>query len=529
MTPSRLPRRSSAIEIEQADQSAAGRSGGQKSVTERNGDSVATCRTPGRLRAERSETILRPNPARVVFRAFAPHTPERVLKIFARVMQLTDAEVEQQYQGVLAEFEGRHIGLSEFFLRRFRDYEQYVFTDLPMSVHRKCLIGSFFTQEYSYECAALFNPSMVWHPNQSNCPEGSRRFIISVRAVGEGHISSITFRTGTVDSDFKFKLQEPSRFATLPELKHEEEYETQLFGRKLAELGVGGPFVDKALQKMGDTFTIHELRAVLKDMRRFETALGLDNSAIAETMHTLAESNYTVDFPERDRLSERILFPSTASDGRGLEDARFVEFTEDDGTRRFYGTYTAYNGRIFIPQLIETDDFRRFHMSTLNGEGVANKGLAIFPRKIDGRYAVISRQDNENIYLMTSDNIHFWHEKRMLLKPTYPWEFVQLGNCGSPLETDAGWLVLSHGVGPMRKYSIGAFLLDKDDPSKVIGRTRAPILCPDENEREGYVPNVVYSCGGQIFNGRLIIPYAMSDYASSFASIDLDGLLGELT
>ena len=472
---------------------------------------------------------MRPDPSRVVFRPFAPHTDERVLKIFARVMQLTDAQVDEEYRHVLKEFEGRHIGLSEFFLRRFRDYERYVFTDRPLSAHRKCLIGSYFTQEYSYECAALFNPSMVWHPDQTNVPHGCRRFIISVRAVGEGHISSITFRTGLVDKNFDFHLQTPSRFATLPELRHEEEYETALFGRKLAELGAGGPFVQTVLERMGETFTIHELRAVLRDVRRFEQATGQDNTALAETMHTLAESNYTVEFAERDRLSERILFPSTASDGKGLEDARFVEFIDDSGDRTFYGTYTAYNGRVFIPQLIETRDFRRFRMSTLNGEGVANKGMAIFPRKISGRYAVISRQDNENIFLMTSDNIHFWHEKQILLKPTYPWEFVQLGNCGSPIETDAGWLVLSHGVGPMRKYAIGAFLLDRDDPSRVIGRTREPILSPDENEREGYVPNVVYSCGGQVHNGRLIIPYAMSDYASSFASLDLDVLLGELT
>ena len=481
------------------------------------------------LRVHRSEVVLRPDPRRVVFRPFAPHTAERELKIVARVMQLSEEDVSRQFAAVLADYGERHIGLREFFLRRFGDYERHVFMDRPLSEERKMLIGSYFTQEYSFECAALFNPSMVWHPDQSGVPEGGRRFIISLRSTGEGHISSISFRTGVIDADFALKFQDPSRFATLPELQHEEEYETALFGRKLAELGTGGDFVDGVLMELGKTFTIHELREVLRQRRRFDEATGHDHADIAEAIHTLAESNYTVEFPERERMSERILFPSTASDGKGLEDTRFVEFTDEDGGRCYYGTYTAYSGTGFIPQLIETRDFRRFHMSTLNGPAVQNKGMAIFPRKVDGRYAVISRQDNENIYLMYSDNIHFWHEKRMLLKPTFPWEYVQLGNCGSPIETDAGWLVLSHGVGPMRKYTIGAFLLDRDDPSKVIGRTRRPILAPDEREREGYVPNVVYSCGGQVWNGRLVIPYAMSDYASSFASVELDALLGELT
>ena len=287
-------------------------------------------------------------------------------------------------------------------------------------------------------------------------------------------------------------------------------------------------FTRAVMGRVGANFTFSELRDVVDEARRTEPLAPRELEEAADAVVALAESNYEIRFEEDQPLCERIIFPSTPNEVRGIEDARFVEFTDDDGARTFYGTYTAYDGRKTFPQLLETPDFLNFKSNTLNGPAVANKGLGLFPRKVGGQYACVGRQDGENIYLMFSDNPSFWYTKEILQRPTHPWEFVQLGNCGSPIETEAGWLVLSHGVGPMRKYCIGAFLLDLDDPQKVLGRLPEPLLTPAGNEREGYVPNVVYSCGGQIFDGDLIIPYAMSDYASGFASVPVDDLLDTL-
>ena len=248
----------------------------------------------------------------------------------------------------------------------------------------------------------------------------------------------------------------------------------------------------------------------------------------AQGIWILARSNYEVQFQPEQQLSERILFPATPSQRNGIEDARFVCFQNDDGTHIYYGTFTAFDGKVVMPELVETSDFLLFRFITLNGPAAQNKGMAIFPRKINGLYAMLSRQDNENIYLMFSDNVHFWNERRVLVKPKFSWELVQLGNCGSPMETDAGWLVLSHGVGPMRQYSIGAFLLDRDDPTKVIGRLREPLLKPSQSEREGYVPNVVYTCGALVHSGELIIPYGMADNATGFATVALAEVLAAM-
>ena len=239
----------------------------------------------------------------------------------------------------------------------------------------------------------------------------------------------------------------------------------------------------------------------------------------------LAKANYEIQCDPEGDISERIIFPYSPTEQNGIEDARFVLFTDEQNNSRYYATYTAFDGSVVLPQMVETDDFLRFRISTLNGPEVRNKGMAFFPRKIEGHYAMLSRQDGENLYLMYSDMLNFWYTKQLLVKPTQPWEFVQVGNCGSPIETDAGWLVLSHGVGPIRKYCIGAYLLDRSDPSRVIGRLSQPLLTPDVNEREGYVPNVVYSCGAAVHNGQLIIPYAMADYATAFATVPLQQVL----
>jgi len=305
-------------------------------------------------------------------------------------------------------------------------------------------------------------------------------------------------------------------------------YNKALFQRKLFELGMLTKFAEQVLTALGDQFTLGDLEATIQAVQRRNRTESRDDQADAQGVVALARSNYEIKYAPEQALSERIIFPSSPTEANGIEDARFVAFQNDDGSVMYYATYTAYDGRLVFPQLLETEDFQRFTLCTLNGPEVRNKGFALFPRKVNGNYAMLSRQDNENLYLMYSEHLHFWYSKQVFAKPTFPWEFVQLGNCGSPIETKAGWLVLSHGVGPMRKYALGAFLLDRDDPSRVIGRLAEPLLTPNENEREGYVPNVVYSCGAVIHNGDLVIPYAMADHASTFATVALEEVLGSM-
>ena len=474
-----------------------------------------------------------PDPRRVLFRPFYPGGAPRARSVIARVMTLSDEQVEAELTGVLEEFGGRHRDLVKFFARRFREVGHLRLTDAPLTPERELLIGAYFTNEYSLEAAALFNPSMVWHPDQSGLGPGEKRFILSLRATGEGHISSLQFRSGVIapgkDAPHpRISLDPVTPFVTTPERTLDRSFEKPLFSRKLLELGVPMSFTRAVMGRLAATFVFSELRDAVDEAFRTESMAPRELQEASEAVVALAESNYEVRFEESQPLCERIIFPATPNEVRGIEDARFVEFTDDDGSRTFYGTYTAYDGRTAFPQLLETPDFLAFKSNTLNGPAVANKGLGLFPRKVHGRYACVGRQDGENIYLMFSDNPSFWYTKEILQRPTHPWEFVQLGNCGSPIETEAGWLVLSHGVGPMRKYCIGAFLLDIDDPSKVIGRLPEPLLTPAGNEREGYVPNVVYSCGGQVFDGDLVIPYALSDYASGFAVAPLDDLLETL-
>jgi predicted GH43/DUF377 family glycosyl hydrolase len=479
------------------------------------------------LEVRRTQLLLKPNSTRVLFRPFEA-VESRAVRILARISSLTSAEVDHQLQQVLAEFHGRHHRLTAFLLERFAQVERHLVTDRPLEENRRLLIGAYFTHEYALQSAALFNPSMVWHPDQSDLPPGSSRFVLSLRATGEGHISSITFRSGVVDCDNRISLDPDQRFATVPRVEPDGAYDKSLFRQSLIELGVHGPFSEHVLDLVGESFTMGNLISAIRTTEReYRYRPREENSATA--IRALAESNYEITYDAQHHISERILFPHSPAEMRGMEDARFVRFVEEDGTVRYFATYTAFDGQVILPQLLATTDFLRFKISTLNGPEVKSKGMALFPRRINGSYAMLSRQDNENIFIMFSDHLHFWYTKELLLKPSYPWEFVQIGNCGSPVETEAGWVVLSHGVGPMRKYSIGAFLLDKNDPMRVIGRLSEPLLAPDDNEREGYVPNVVYSCGALIHGKDLIIPYAMSDYASTFALVDLAQLLEELT
>jgi len=443
-------------------------------------------------------------------------------------MALTEPEIHALWQEVKKEFGGRHAKPRDFLRRRFEQVRPCLPANENLSEERQLLLGAYFSHEYSLEAAALFNPSIVPHPDQSDLPPGALRFILSLRATGEGHISSITFRTGLLDAGSNITINTPTRYCLEPEQVPSASYEKDVFERKLQELELVGDFSRQVLQEVGNTFTLDELRASLSRTTEQFHACNQESGAAARKILMLAQSNYEVQFSPDSRLSERVLFPVTPSQSNGIEDARFVRFQHEDGTQTYYATYTAYDGKMILPQFIETQDFLHFKFITLNGPAVQNKGMALFPRKINGHYAMLGRQDFENIYVMFSDHLHFWHATQLILKPAFPWEFIQLGNCGSPIETDAGWLVLSHGVGPMRKYCIGAFLLDRDDPTRVIGRLREPLLKPNENEREGYVPNVVYSCGSLLHGRQLVIPYAMSDYATTFATLSLDEVLSAM-
>jgi predicted GH43/DUF377 family glycosyl hydrolase len=477
----------------------------------------------------RTGITLKPTNSRVVIRPFEVANENRIEKIIARVSSLTEREVECVLEKVMREFRDRHQRTREFFLHRFEQVRKHLLTDQPLSESRRLLIGSYFTQEYALESAALFNPSMVWHPDQSGLADGSRRFILSLRATGEGHISSITFRSGVIDARNQIRMDDPTRFVAAPDLVLNALYDKALFYRKLTELGINGPLTDQVMAALGEHFTLEDLERTLRNVLKHNRTRQREFEPIAHTMLVLAKANYEVRFAPELNVSERIIFPSSPTETNGIEDARFVRFTHDDGQVSYYATYTAYDGRVTLPQMLETEDFLHFKVSTLNGPEVRNKGFAFFPRMVNGQYAMLSRQDNENIYLMFSDSPHFWYSKELIAKPTYSWEFVQLGNCGSPIETEAGWLVLTHGVGPMRQYALGAFLLDRKNPARVIGRLETPLLEPNANEREGYVPNVVYSCGALTHGRELIIPYAMSDYASTFATVPLDHVLNAMT
>jgi len=480
------------------------------------------------MKINRTGIVLKPDASRVLFRPFNPVGEERPLRLLARILSLPEAEAVAMLTQVLAEFKTRHQRLLDYFLIRFESVRHLLPTDQPLSEDRKLLIGAYFTHEYSLEAAALFNPSIVPHPDQTGLPDGSLRFILSLRATGEGHISSITFRTGIIDAQGKILVDTPSRYVTTPDHIPPISYDKPIFWRQLQELGVADNIAETIIKTLGEAFTVEELSQEIQYLRRYAQHRNSEFDRTASRLVNLAKSNYEVAYSADQPLTERVIFPTAPNESNGIEDARFVRFKDDNGAVTYIATYTAYDGRVTIPQLLETSDFLRFRVCTLNGPEVQNKGMALFPRRIRGQYVMLSRQDAENLYLMYSDDLHFWHTKVPLLKPTYSWEFLQIGNCGSPIETDAGWLVISHGVGPMRKYSIGAFLLDLDDPSRVIGRLARPLLSPDESEREGYVPNVVYSCGSLIHAGLLILPYAMSDSASSFATIPVAELLSEM-
>ena len=477
-----------------------------------------------KLKVKRKAIKIVGDTSRVITRLHLPDERYRIPKIIQRIMNLPDTAAQKLMAQVMIDFSGRHEDIGHIFERHLNVVKEYLPPDTVLSDVQKSLIGAYFTKEYSIESAALFNPSIVPHPDQNHLNKGSLRFIMSLRATGEGHISSIVFRSGVLDRNNRFLFDPISDFVETPDLQLDPVYKRNPFQLKLNEMGASNAITAHILNQLPDNFTYNQLTEKIGNLRAKPQFSEADQNRTFKVICWLAVSNYEVSFHPDHRVSERVIFPVTKNESRGIEDARFVQFFKDNGEAVYYATYTAYNSSI-LPQLIETKDFIKFNILTLNGKAAQNKGMALFPRKIGGRYAMLSRQDGENNHIMFSENIHFWQKSQIIQEPEYPWEFIQIGNCGSPLETDKGWIVLTHGVGPMRQYCIGAMLLDLEKPSKILACLDEPLLAPHEKEREGYVPNVVYSCGAIIHNNELIIPYAMSDINSGIATVDVKELL----
>lgn len=475
------------------------------------------------LDTKKIDKKFKPDSKRVIIQPHIPKDEERIKRLIARVLSLTDENVKQVLDKVIADFSKRHKNIWEAFDSNYNRIQDYIPKDVKINDNKRLLLGAYFSMEYSVQAAAFCNPSIVMHPDQSNLESGCARFIMSFRSVGEGHISSVEFRSGCVDGNCQFNFDEASPYAQKAQEVINPVYDKYTFFLKLSEfLDRECRICKKVYDKLPDKFLLSDLVSVLN------VFMGTEHQYIADKMIWLAKSNYELQFDDHLELSEKIIFPVSKNDSNGIEDARFVRFTDDDGSVTYYATYTAYNGSGILPQLLETKDFVNFKMSTLNGKYSRNKGMALFPRKINGKYVIISRVDGENLYIMTSDNIHFWNEAKLLKAPENAWEFVQIGNCGSPIETEYGWVLLTHGVGPMRQYCIGITLLDIEDPSRIVNNMTEPLIIPNEEEREGYVPNVVYSCGAIVHNDNLIIPYAMSDTCSGIVTLSVSDLFSNV-
>ena len=464
---------------------------------------------------------------RVITRFFDPGGETRIRGIVERVNSLSDGEIDRLLDEVLAKFRTRHANIVSALEENYRTAMATIDHPEDSSHNRRLLIGSYLTAEYSIESAALFNPSIVPHQDQRNLPDGAVRFIMSLRATGEGHVSSIVFRSGVITADHQVQIDPCSRLSSPARVVPDKQYEKPLFRRKLKDIGVREEAMYLVLDRLADSFNAMQLEHAITEARE-AVSQELQFESSFHDMRWLAQSNYQLELPREAEVSEVVIFPQTSNESHGIEDLRMVRFVDDDGAVIYYGTCTAFDGYRVLPQLIETRDFLRVGVHTINGARAQNKGMALFPRRIGGHYVMCSRIDGENLYIMFSDIIHFWESAELLHTPRNPWEFVQIGNCGSPLETPEGWLLLTHGVGPMRTYCIGAMLLDINDPTKVIGCLDEPLIAPTEKDRDGYVPNVAYSCGAMIHNGYLYLPFATSDMITRIAMVSLDSLLNRL-
>lgn len=488
-----------------------------------------------RVAVRRTGHRLLPDPRRVIAKPFLPddrmvsETDTRADLLMRRILDIPDGEVGALLSTVLERFSQRHADYEGLLERHFALAALHASQEVAgLSRERRLLIGAYFTHEYSVESAALFNPSLVPSPDQTGVAPGKRRAVMSLRGVGEGHVSSIEFRSLVIGPGGALAFDPPGPRLVTGERTWPSHFEKRPFAMELSGLGAGNEMAWAVLERLPERFTFAELERSLARLEEEGTPPAI-SQATRQIIRVLADSHYVTTFPAGSALSERVIFPGGAHESRGMEDARFVRFIEEDGSARYYATYTAYDGFGVLPRLIETEDFLSFAVSTLSGSAAQNKGMALFPRRIAGRYVMLSRRDRENLYLATSDDVGIWNDEILIDKPEAPWELLQIGNCGSPLETEAGWLVLTHGVGAMRRYAIGALLLDLGDPRRVLGRLPYPLLEPDETEREGYVPNVVYSCGGLIHGDDLVLPYGISDGAIGVALVSVPDLLAALT
>lgn len=444
----------------------------------------------------------------------------RVKNMVKRVKDLNEEEADLYMQQVMKNFTSRHRNIEKTFLNHYsRIQDQHAKSLEYFSDKKKLLLGAFFTKEYSFQAAALFNPSIVPHPDQTNLKPGEQRFIMSLRATGEGHISSIVFQTGTVDKK-NIKLDKGSGYFSSLVRKPDMVYTKDFVSKRAATFP---SFNAVALDYLPNLFTYTEAHVIFKSISPHHSS----HRHSIEIIENILDTNYGLESASQLPINETVIFPNAKAESMGMEDVRFVLFI-DEKESVYYGTYTAYDGRHIKTQLIETKDFNEFRIRTLYGAAISNKGMALFPEKVNGKYVMISRQGGEKIYIMFSDDLYLWKDFQLLMEPRYTWELLQLGNCGSPVKTDKGWLLLTHGVGAMRTYVISAILLDLNDPSKILGRLNKPLIEADKNDREGYVPNVVYTCGLMCHENLLIIPYAVSDSATAFATVELDALLNEM-
>jgi predicted GH43/DUF377 family glycosyl hydrolase len=428
----------------------------------------------------KTDIKIKPNAKRVILQELSLNEL-RTKNVINKILGLDKTEVSNILKKVQNDFSTRHINLDEKLLENYSKISQNIKNADSLSNEQKMLLGAYFSKEYSIEAAALFNPSIVLRPD-SNEDDDKIDFIMSLRATGEGHISSIEFISGSI-SDSKITIEKPTGFCETGKFEKDDNH-------------------------------INELKNLLTSDESFDEK-------------NYIKANYNLSFDKKLKLNERVIFPNSPAESMGMEDLRLVKFTDNEKVR-YYGTYTAYNGRSFRVQLLETEDFEKFKMRTLHGKAVVDKGMALFPRKINNKYMMIGRQDGENLYFMQSDNLYYWENEEKFIQPTLPHEFIQIGNCGSPIETIEGWILLLHGVGPMRTYVLGACLLDLNNPQKVLGYLKEPLFFADQEEREGYVPNVVYTCGAIRHKENLIIPYAQSDSSSSFCITSINELLNSM-
>jgi beta-1,2-mannobiose phosphorylase / 1,2-beta-oligomannan phosphorylase len=479
----------------------------------------------------RKNVLFKPDLSRVIAR-FLSIGHERSGALIRRVLALTKNEQHDTLIQVLRDYSKRHRSISGVFEKHFAKLSD-VIESLDLKQHKfsteeKLLIGAYFTMEYSIEAAAFFNPSIVEDIDQSELAPAEKRIVLSFRATGEGHISSVVFRSGIIDAENQITLAPPGKMLESPKQVKNHVYHKESFLSKLEEMQSGGSKLYSVIMgKLTDTFTYEELKRYVEETRMLAVE-DVQSQVLLNEMMWLASSHYEMDFSVDTDISERVIFPIADTEIKGIEDARFVRFTNEENEVVYYATYTAYNGIAVLPKILVTKDFYHFKVMPVHGEVAQNKGMALFPRKINGQYVMLCRMDGVNNYIAFSDNINIWRKATVLQTPRFPWEFVQIGNCGSPIETAEGWLVITHGVGPMREYALGVTLLDLENPLIEVGRLSHPLIIPNETEREGYVPNVVYSCGSMIHNDHLVIPYAMSDYASTYATVYLPELLAAL-